>query len=73
MSAMAAVAGATERMKFGMNVASVGLRDPLLLAKRPVAGDAAAGEGHAPHMPRHDNRSVRAAKRVGARRTYTRT
>jgi probable F420-dependent oxidoreductase len=34
MSAMAAVAGATERMKFGMNVASVGLRDPLLLAKQ---------------------------------------
>ena len=34
MSAMAAVAGRTERMKFGMNVASVGLRDPLLLAKQ---------------------------------------
>ena len=34
MSAMAAVAGATKRMKFGMNVASAGLRDPLLLAKQ---------------------------------------
>ena len=33
MSSMAAVAGATEKLKFGMNVASVGLRDPLLLAK----------------------------------------
>ena len=34
MSAMAALAGRTERIKFGMNVASVGLRDPLLLAKQ---------------------------------------
>jgi probable F420-dependent oxidoreductase len=34
MSAMAALAGATKRLKFGMNVASVGLRDPLLLAKQ---------------------------------------
>lgn len=33
MSAMAALAGATKKLKFGMNVASVGLRDPLLLAK----------------------------------------
>ncbi len=33
MSAMAALAGATKRLKFGMNVASVGLRDPLILAK----------------------------------------
>ena len=32
MSAMAALAGATKRLKFGMNVVSVGLRDPLLLA-----------------------------------------
>ena len=32
MSVMAALAGATDRIKFGMNVASVGLRDPLLLA-----------------------------------------
>ena len=34
MSVMAALAGATQRLKFGMNVASVGLRDPLLLAKQ---------------------------------------
>jgi probable F420-dependent oxidoreductase len=34
MSAMAALAGATKRLKFGMNVVSVGLRDPLLLAKQ---------------------------------------
>lgn len=39
MSVMAAVAGATERMKFGMNVASVGLRDPLLLAKQCATVD----------------------------------
>ncbi|MEM7254707.1 MAG: LLM class flavin-dependent oxidoreductase [Pseudomonadota bacterium] len=34
MSAMAAIAGATKKIKFGMNVASAGLRDPLLLAKQ---------------------------------------
>ena len=34
MSVMAALAGRTKRLKFGMNVASVGLRDPLLLAKQ---------------------------------------
>ncbi len=34
MSVMAALAGRTRRIKFGMNVASVGLRDPLLLAKQ---------------------------------------
>jgi hypothetical protein len=34
MSTMAALAGATDRLKFGMNIASVGLRDPLLLAKQ---------------------------------------
>src|SRR6056297_839589 len=39
MSAMAAVAGRTQRMKFGMNVASVGLRDPLLLAKQCATVD----------------------------------
>ena len=31
---MAALSGRTQRIKFGMNVASVGLRDPLLLAKQ---------------------------------------
>lgn len=34
MSVMAALAGATKRIKFGMNVVSVALRDPLLLAKQ---------------------------------------
>lgn len=33
MSVMAALAGATERLKFGMNVASLGLRDPVITAK----------------------------------------
>ncbi len=34
MSALAAIAGATKRIKFGMNVASAALRDPLVLAKQ---------------------------------------
>ncbi len=34
ITTMAALAGATKRIKFGMNVVSVGLRDPLLLAKQ---------------------------------------
>ena len=34
MSVMAALAGATQRIKFGMNVASLGLRDPVLTAKQ---------------------------------------
>jgi probable F420-dependent oxidoreductase len=34
MSTMAALAGATKHIKFGMNVASVGLRDPVLLARQ---------------------------------------
>tara|TARA_B100000676_G_scaffold291154_1_gene325424 strand:+ start:3436 stop:4380 length:945 start_codon:yes stop_codon:yes gene_type:complete len=33
MSAMAALAGATKKIKFGMNVASLGIRDPLITAK----------------------------------------
>jgi len=33
MTMMAAVAGATKRLKFGMNVASAGIRDPLMLAR----------------------------------------
>ncbi len=33
MSVMAALAGGTKRLKFGMNVASLGLRDPVLMAK----------------------------------------
>ena len=34
MSVMAALAGATRRLKFGMNVASLGLRDAVLTAKQ---------------------------------------
>ncbi|GIT38865.1 MAG: hypothetical protein Ct9H300mP8_00610 [Gammaproteobacteria bacterium] len=33
MSVMAALAGATKRIKFGMNVPSLGLRDPVLRAQ----------------------------------------
>ncbi len=34
MSTMAALAGRTEKIRFGMNVASIALRDPLLMAKQ---------------------------------------
>ena len=34
MSVMAALAGATKNVKFGMNVASLGLRDPVITAKQ---------------------------------------
>lgn len=34
ITALAAIAGATEQLKFGMNVASAALRDPLVLAKQ---------------------------------------
>ena len=34
LAAMAAIAGATERIRFGMNVASIALRDPLITAKQ---------------------------------------
>ncbi|MGO8919289.1 MAG: LLM class flavin-dependent oxidoreductase [Stellaceae bacterium] len=34
MTAMAALAGRTERLKFGMNVLSLALRDPVLVAKQ---------------------------------------
>ena len=36
MTAMAALAGRTRRLKFGMNVVSLALRDPVLLAKHTV-------------------------------------
>ena len=39
MCSMAALAGRTRRMKFGMNVASLGLRDPLLTAKQCATVD----------------------------------
>ena len=34
MSVMAALAGRTEKIRFGMNVASIALRDPLLMARQ---------------------------------------
>jgi len=43
MSAMAALAGATERLKFGMNAVVVSLRDPLLLAKQCATIDYLSG------------------------------
>ena len=43
MTALAALAGATRRLKFGMNVASVALRDPVLLAKQCATVDALSG------------------------------
>ena len=43
MSVMAALAGATERMKFGMNVVVVPFRDPLVLAKQCATIDILSG------------------------------
>ena len=43
MTALAALAGATQRLKFGMNVATVALRDPLLLAKQCATIDVLSG------------------------------
>ena len=43
MSAMAALAGATERIKFGMNAVVVGYRDPLVLAKQCATIDFLSG------------------------------
>ena len=34
MAALAAIAGRTRRIKFGMNVVSLAMRDPVLLAKQ---------------------------------------
>ncbi len=39
MSVMAALAGRTKRMRFGMNVVSLALRDPVLLAKQCATVD----------------------------------
>jgi probable F420-dependent oxidoreductase len=39
MTAMAALAGRTRRLKFGMNVVSLALRDPVLLAKQCATVD----------------------------------
>ena len=43
MSVMAALAGATSKIKFGMNVASLGNRDPLLMAKQCATIDVLSG------------------------------
>ncbi|MFN4088327.1 MAG: LLM class flavin-dependent oxidoreductase [Alphaproteobacteria bacterium] len=43
MSVMAALAGRTRRIKFGMNVASAGLREPVLLAKQCATIDYLSG------------------------------
>src|SRR5689334_11216793 len=43
MSTMAALAGATRRLKFGMNVAVVTFRDPLVLAKECATIDYLSG------------------------------
>lgn len=43
MSVMAALAGGTKRLKFGMNVASLGLRDPVLTAKACATIDVLSG------------------------------
>ena len=40
MAAMAAIAGRTRRLKFGMNVVSLAMRDPVLLAKQCATIDA---------------------------------
>ncbi len=43
MTALAAIAGASKKLKFGMNVASVALRDPLVLAKQCATIDFLSG------------------------------
>jgi probable F420-dependent oxidoreductase len=43
MSVMAALAGATERLKFGMNVLALGFRDPLLVARECATIDFLSG------------------------------
>src|SRR5512144_3402461 len=45
LAVMAALAGATDRLKFGMNVAVVSFRDPLVLAKECATIDFLSG-GH---------------------------
>jgi probable F420-dependent oxidoreductase len=43
MSVMAALAGATERLKFGMNVLALGFREPLLVARECATIDFLSG------------------------------
>ncbi len=57
MSAMAGLAGATRKVKFGMNVASLGLRDPLLTAKQCATVDYLSGGRLLPAFGLGSNRS----------------
>jgi len=43
MTALAAIAGRTRRIKFGVNVVSVAMRDPVLLAKQCATIDVLSG------------------------------
>ncbi|HUB47447.1 MAG TPA: LLM class flavin-dependent oxidoreductase, partial [Acetobacteraceae bacterium] len=43
MSALAAIAGRTRRIKFGVNVVSVAMREPVLLAKQCATIDMLSG------------------------------
>jgi alkanesulfonate monooxygenase SsuD/methylene tetrahydromethanopterin reductase-like flavin-dependent oxidoreductase (luciferase family) len=43
MSVMAALTGATERLKFGMNVLALGFREPLLVARECATIDLLSG------------------------------
>jgi len=43
MTTMAALAGRTRRMRFGMNVVSLAFRDPVLLAKQCATIDVLSG------------------------------
>lgn len=55
LSAMAALAGATERMKFGMNAMVASLRDPLVAAKQCATIDFLSGGRLLPvFVPGHD-------------------
>ena len=57
MSMMAALAGATKKIKFGMNVASLGIRDPLLIAKQCATIDYLSGGRLLPAFGLGSNRS----------------
>ena len=72
MSLMAALAGGTRRLKFGMFVASVGLRDPLLLAKQCATIDVLSDGRMLPAFgvgnPRSDDWRATATETKGAGR-----
>jgi alkanesulfonate monooxygenase SsuD/methylene tetrahydromethanopterin reductase-like flavin-dependent oxidoreductase (luciferase family) len=57
MSVMAGLAGATKKVKFGMNVASMGLRDPLQTAKQCATIDYLSGGRLLPAFGLGSNRS----------------